>query len=324
MDLGPLIIVFFIFLIIVVINCPSRENLTNVPTFDPKVLTNEYRIGYYCKLDKQVDIDLEELYPLEKDSFLVDNNFLYFDPDPENKNKYYKDYIYEMRKYYYSLGTTRPVYFLFGDVHHESKYPAVSKTRPRGSQRNVLLKLNRYRHWTEPLNQVELYDIPYDQKKDKVLWRGFSRGLKQRIDLLKRYKNHPNRNIDITDTETETSMSIQDMLQCKFLVSVKGNDVATNLKWIMYSNSLCMMPSEHPYVSWFMEDLLVPWYHYVPLESDFSDLEEKYQWCLSNPDRCKEIIKNASDYIEVFLDGENEDYLNTVVLEKYTQLVNIS
>lgn len=318
-----ILIVVLLFIIITILILQNKE-VENFTTFDPQVLSNEYRLNYYCKLNNTTNVKLENIYPLEKDSFIVDNTFLYFDPDPENENKYYPDYIYEMRKYYYSLGTNKYVYFLFGDVHHESPIPAVSKTRPRESKNNVILKLNRYRHWTEPLNQVSLYDIPYDQKLDKVLWRGFSRGLPQRIELLKKYKNHPNQNIDITDTETETSMSIKDMLQCKFLISVKGNDVATNLKWIMYSNSICLMPKEQPYVSWFMEDHLVPWYHYVPLENDFSDLEEKFNWCLKNPKKCKTMVQNASDYIKPFLDLQNEDYLNHLVLKKYTELVNIT
>ena len=34
--------------------------------------------------------------------------------------------------------------------------------------------------------------------------------------------------------------------------------------------------------SWLMEDKLVHWIHYIPINDDFSDLQEKYTWCLNN------------------------------------------
>jgi hypothetical protein len=72
-------------------------------------------------------------------------------------------------------------------------------------------------------------------------------------------------------------MSIEEQLQHQFVVSVEGIDVATNLKWIMASNSLCLM-RRHRFETWFMEGALVPGYHYVELADDHSDLPEKIRY----------------------------------------------
>lgn len=38
-----------------------------------------------------------------------------------------------------------------------------------------------------------------------------------------------------------------------------------------------------------MEELLVPWVHYVPLNEDLSDVEEKCRWVLDNQEKAQEI-----------------------------------
>ncbi len=47
-------------------------------------------------------------------------------------------------------------------------------------------------------------------------------------------------------------MSIDEQLGHKFIMCIRGNDVATNLKWVMSSSSIAVMP--RPDVeSWYME-----------------------------------------------------------------------
>ena len=47
-------------------------------------------------------------------------------------------------------------------------------------------------------------------------------------------------------------LSILEQLEYKFVLCLEGNDVATNLKWVMSSNSLAVMPKPR-YETWFME-----------------------------------------------------------------------
>ena len=78
-------------------------------------------------------------------------------------------------------------------------------------------------------------------------------------------------------------ISEYDHLGYKFIMCLEGNDVATNLKWVMSSNSLAVMPKP-VYETWYMEGRLIPNYHYVEIKPDYSDLEERIQYYIDHPD----------------------------------------
>jgi len=111
-------------------------------------------------------------------------------------------------------------------------------------------------------------------------------------------------------------MSIEEQLKYKFILSIEGNDVATNLKWIMSSNSIAFM-TKPKYESWYMEGLLIPNYHYVLLKDDYSDLEEKVRYYSENIEEANSIIKNAQEYLSQFKDDKREDLISLLVVEKY-------
>ncbi len=116
-------------------------------------------------------------------------------------------------------------------------------------------------------------------------------------------------------------MSIDEQLRNKFIISIEGNDVATNLKWIMSSNSLCLMRRPR-FETWFMEGALVPGHHYVLLKDDFSDLEEKLDYYRSSPEEAIGIIQNANAYVEQFKDPVLEQLLGVLVMQRYFTLTN--
>ena len=74
-------------------------------------------------------------------------------------------------------------------------------------------------------------------------------------------------------------------------------DVATGLKWMLYSNSVVLM-SPPTVASWAMEDLLLPFVHYIPLADDYSNLLEMLQWAEQHQDACQVISKRATDFID--------------------------
>jgi hypothetical protein len=47
-------------------------------------------------------------------------------------------------------------------------------------------------------------------------------------------------------------------------------------------------------------DSLVPWVHYVPVNENMDDLEEKIQWLMENDDKAREISENASKWVNEF------------------------
>ena len=95
---------------------------------------------------------------------------------------------------------------------------------------------------------------------------------------------------------TGSKMSVQDQLKAKALILLEGNDIASGLKWALYSNSVVMMQSPHV-ISWAMEDLLEPWVHYIPLNDNLTDVEEKIDWMIENDDIAEEIARNGKLWI---------------------------
>jgi hypothetical protein len=110
--------------------------------------------------------------------------------------------------------------------------------------------------------------------------------------------------------------SIHYLLQYKFILAVEGIDVASNLKWVMSSNSLAVMPKPE-FETWFMEARLIPDHHYVAIKSDYSDLEEKLNYYIEHEDEALQIIKNANEYVDQFWDNEREELISLLVMQKY-------
>lgn len=196
------------------------------------------------------------------------------------------------------------------------------------------------------IKEVRQHDIDFEDKKPIVLWRGgpsgngFLNGTESNIvkasreDLLKLWcKNEKTReDIDVGLIDKwrykdfaqylKPRMSIKEMLRYKYLLSIEGNDVATNLKWTMSSKSLVIMPK--PQVeSWFCESLLKPYEHYVPVKNDFSDLLKVKKWCDEHPKQCKNIIRNANQHVKRFTNEERERTIAAFVVETYMRLVDI-
>ena len=245
-----------------------------------------------------------------------------------------------------------------GDVFFSTDLPIATKTRPICSfdkSHNFLLRLDFNRHFTKPIEQIKKCDIPFKEKNNKVVWRGDINGelVKKlhgrplRQTLVSKYENSNNKMFDIgwahtgimpsklsnaflyvsdkegKDTPGKGPLSIEEQLKSKFLISVEGGDVATGLKWMLYSNSVVLM-TKPTMESWFMEGTLTEWEHYVPLDNNFSDLDEKYDWCLNNLDKCEEISRNATKFIKQFLNEEIEEQIEKLVFEKYKEYVHIN
>ncbi len=197
--------------------------------------------------------------------------------------------------------------------------PEYTSTRP------TVCLMQRERHFTSVMPNVTENDRHWLQKSNKCVWRGMPSGSwhGMRQNLVEQWFEKHNvgwRGL-LTEFEpdnpyTRDEIGILDILKHKYLISIDGHDVASDLKWKMLSNSVVLkMPSAS--VSWFMEDLLEPWVHYVPLNRDASDLEEKLEWCRSHQKECQEIAANATEWAQSFMDEDRETRLNQQVLMRY-------
>ena len=153
---------------------------------------------------------------------------------------------------------------------------------------------------------------PFAAKKDMLVSRNFVTQPHRKL-LLEKYINHPmcdlgKINVAVDDEHPEwvrPFMSLDEQWSYKFISCIEGNDVATNLKWVMSSNSLAVMPRPR-YETWFREAELQPGVHFVELKADYSDLIEKMEYYISHPDEAQFIIENAHKYVAQFRDEEME------------------
>jgi len=232
------------------------------------------------------------------------------------KTNYFLDLYHPLRHFARALR----FHYRFGDQYHTPNQPTFLKARALcGENSNgVLMKLNKVRHFCFVKN-----DHSYESKFDRLVWRGKGKQA-QRQTLVERYSDHPLCDVGQTTDHGDARyrkayLTMAEQLRNKFVLSIEGNDVATNLKWIMSSQSLCFMPRPTR-ETWFMEGRLIAGYHYVQVKDDFSDLEEKLRECLAEPTRCREMIANANDYVRQFLDEEMELLISLYVLDKYFAL----
>lgn len=214
--------------------------------------------------------------------------------------------------------------------------PTLSKVRIlREPQKRVLMNFNEARHWgnVECVRKLRNPD-GFSQKKPVVHWRGNTTRDKQRSIAVSKYFDNElcdiafskvcqNFKLDKPEHCKNKTQTIQEMLMNKYLLSIDGNDKASDINWKLACDSLVFMSSPK-YESWLMESRLKPWVHYVPLEYDYSDLIDKYKWAESNPDKCIEIIKNANLFMDSnFGDIEKEKQIEQLVLKYYYDNVNI-
>jgi hypothetical protein len=210
----------------------------------------------------------------------------------------------------------------FGDNILNPARPTVVKSRPISEKPSnaVLMKLNQVRHFRFVVDPV-----PFKAKADRLVWRG-NAAQPHRRAFLERYVDHPRCDVGHYFAKPVPNMpygkdclTVEEQLQSKFILALEGNDVATSLKWILSSNSLCVMPPCR-YETWFMEGRLEAGVHYVEVAPDFSDLEEKLDYYLQHPDEAEYILHNASQWVAPFRNPHQERLIELRVLDRYLTL----
>ena len=236
----------------------------------------------------------------------------------EKKTAYFFDLFLPLRVF----PADRQCKFVFGDVVDIPPEPAFVKSRPiAGDNSNaVLMKLDAARHFCFVNDSLAFQD-----KKSALVWRGrlhLSVKKERRLEFLERFSHLPHYDIghvnkgDVYPDLRRPPLSIADQLNFKYILSLEGVDVATNLKWIMSSNSLCF--SQRPrFETWFMEGRLIPNVHYVEIAEDFSDINDKIAFYERHPEEALRIIANANAYITQFMNADDEALLAHLVVARY-------
>ncbi len=274
----------------------------------------EKRADYYCNLPEDSSI-------AESEAMLA-GCFKY----PFGKKKKFATYFFDLYKYVRLFKKTARFNYIPGDIEFSIECPAIVKARQitNGKSNAVLMKLNSIRHFLFVDDKKG-----FEEKEFRIIFRNVVKKQPWREKLLEEYWNHPlcdfgriNNADDGHPEYTKEFLTINQQLDSKFIVCIEGHDVATNLKWVMSSNSIAIMPRPKM-ESWFMEGILKPDYHYIEIAEDYSNLIEKATYYANNPDKAKEIIRHAHEFTNQFRDGRVEDYTSFLVLKKYFSTVRI-
>lgn len=275
-----------------------EKKLASVKDFDAEYI--QKRLNYYNRLENVCKLP---------DSAEVLSDF-------KLKN-HFKVYYFDAFEYTRYFPQTLKICPLFGDIIHIPDHPSLVKSRPiEGDNANsVVMKLAKVRHFLFLNDKTR-----FEEKKDLLIGRGKIRQ-EQRIRFMEMYYKHPMCDVGQVNITPDARfpakrLTIDEQLQYKFILCLEGNDVASNLKWVMSSNSLAVMPKPK-YETWFMEGTLIPNYHYMLIKDDYSDLEERMNYYIQHPDEANQIIENAHEYVEQFKNKKQEDLLNLMVLKKY-------
>ena len=267
------------------------------------------RVDYYNKLNSKNLILDQELWDKKavciKDQPMTDQ----------------KVYFLDTMEYARAFDRNNKWNLLEGDIIYVEGIPTIVKSRPlsNDNQNSVLLKMDKVRHFIFVNDK-----IPFSEKIDKAIFRGKIAGKDIRLKFFEQYFGNPRfdmRTIDLIKPEWKgEKISIYDHLKYKYILALEGNDVASNLKWIMSSNSIAVMPKP-TCETWFMEGTLKPNYHYIEVKSDLSDIEEKMDYYTTHSDEAQAIVNHAHEYVEQFKNKKREEIISLLVLDKYFKLV---
>lgn len=206
----------------------------------------------------------------------------------------------------------------FGDKTTEPDVPTLVKARVIGqpSTNAILFKLNKVRHFRFVRDAV-----PFASKRAQLVWRGKAHQ-QHRRRFLEAVHGRPLCDVGRTNDPDGTGqfvvpfLSMRRQLDFQFVASIEGNDVATNLKWILSSNSVCVMPRPR-LETWFQEGLLEPGRHYVEVADDWSDVSDKIDSYGRNPRECERITRAANEHCAKFQDERLERLTCLLVLLRY-------
>lgn len=277
------------------------------------------RVAYYCKLYAPFSL------PADDSSASGEGWLRYRGPlDGFKRKTFHTAYYLDQRELTRYFPRQWRWQFLPGDVYFTPTEPTIVKSRmiAEDNADSVLLKLDKLRHFLFVNDPV-----PFTQKSKTLIFRGKIRHSRLRTAFMEKFADHPDfdcgvvgRNEGCPEAWMKPKKTIREHLDYKFIMAIEGNDVASNLKWVMSSNALAVMPRP-TCETWYMEGRLKPGYHFVEVRDDFADLEEKVAYYTARPDEAEDIIRHAHEWVAQFRDARRERLIGLMVLARYFSLL---
>lgn len=289
--------------------CRKLSAFYNLPVEEQRYI--QQRVDYYCKFRESI------LLPDDAPSL---ESFTY-----RKRESYVHDYVnstyfYDAYEYIRFFSPELRWAYNPGDVNYMFPVPEITKSRPLlpadENRNNIIINLDKVRHFT-------WVDDPFtwEEKQCRIIFRGDTGGKPRRIQFIAQWKDHPLCNLVSTSDSNyqQKQMPLYEHLKYRYIMALEGNDVASNLKWVMSSNSIAVMPRP-TCETWYMEGKLIPNYHYIEIADDYHDLIEKIEYYEAHPNEAIAIIRHAHEWVAQFRNKEREDLISLMVLDKYFRL----
>jgi hypothetical protein len=114
-----------------------------------------------------------------------------------------------------------------------------------------------------------------------------------------------------TNIKSAKFATMQEQSNYKYIIHVDGNVNAYRLLTTMRTGSLILRVKSE-YTSW-VDHLIKPNVHYILINSDLSNLEERLQWCIQNDKKCEGVAKSSLSFSTTMLDE--------TIIKKYFQKI---
>lgn len=310
--------------------------------FNVNYLTDSQRVDYYVPI-------VTNMVPERETCFILRHSICEFLKLPWYRNRanypYDKidplDYLNDTCTFMKEDGFKGPILVRFGDktsIYNDSI--VFHKARFVGSSSSLLPFKAFERHFPFRDNK----DIPWNKKFDSAIWVGASTGcylyaqtgVVSRLSFVKENYNKSNHKIYFSKVDTrkpqcrgaiayargcfsgirKCGVDVQEQLKYKYIVSLPGNDVASNTGWILNSNSVLVMPKPEKEI-WFMYGLLQPFVHYIPIFPSQQDIDKVLEYCDAHD--CEVIAQNGRAFMQQFRDRDREMRIMQQVLKKWSR-----
>jgi hypothetical protein len=147
--------------------------------------------------------------------------------------------------------------------------------------------------------------IPFLQKQNKIVFAGQDRDTIFNYETLRHIKIPPRqyfkeciapkyKKIIVTGGWIEREYMAQNY---KYILDIDGRASTYDATyWKMNSGSVIFKPKSI-WKQWFYDDYIAG-VHFIELKEDFSDIEEKYNWCETHPIECQQMIENCKELLK--------------------------
>ncbi|XP_053987875.1 protein O-glucosyltransferase 2-like isoform X1 [Hylaeus volcanicus] len=148
-------------------------------------------------------------------------------------------------------------------------------------------------------------DTPWEKKTEKLFWRGRD-SRRERLDLIDISRDHPDLfNVSITNFfffkdemdkygPGQSHISLFHFFKYKYQLNIDGSVAAYRFPYLLAGDSL-VLKQNSKYYEFFYNDLK-PGEHYMPVNSDLSDLVEKIIWAKEHDEEALKIAKSARQF----------------------------